>query len=141
VQIAKSKYFTVFAPAGMTIPSLLIQLKNTLILEPTLSDSPQTSLEKILDTMYQKISDILGIHIYDPTQFQVKINIHDNPVKAKYFPQDKEINVTSSSLMLYMLAHEIAHALLCHYFVTTPSEQIQEIICGYVDYKFRKEYP
>jgi hypothetical protein len=37
-----------------------------------------------------------------------------------------------------VLGHEIAHAIMSHYFVVLPSEKIQEVLAGFVEYQLRK---
>ena len=37
------------------------------------------------------------------------------------------------------IAHEIAHAIINHYFVVPPSVKMQEILSGYVEYSLNKK--
>jgi hypothetical protein len=56
-----------------------------------------------------------------------------------YFHEEKTIYISTEDLDLGMLAHEIAHAIISHYFVVPPSERVQEVLSGYVDFHFKKK--
>ena len=56
-----------------------------------------------------------------------------------YFHDDKTIYISTEDLTLGMLGHEMAHAIISHYFVVPPPTKVQEVLSGYVDYSFQKK--
>jgi hypothetical protein len=52
---------------------------------------------------------------------------------AFYSHEKKSIRVFVNRVTDGVLAHEIAHAVICHYFPVPPPERTQEILAQYVD--------
>ena len=46
--------------------------------------------------------------------------------------------IDSENVSIYILGHELAHAVISKYFVVPPPERIQEVLAGYVEYELRK---
>jgi len=112
-------------------------------------------IAKALDALYLEVSDILDIHIYSyhgkikiyPNKEDVESNVATALKKqhakktdfpAVYRHSLNTIYASFPDLTLGMLAHEIAHAILSHYFVVPPPTKIQEVLAGYVEYTIRK---
>ncbi|MBU0693662.1 MAG: hypothetical protein KKC11_03205 [Candidatus Omnitrophica bacterium] len=109
-------------------------------------------ISKTLDALYLEVSDILDIHIYSyhgkikvyPNKEKLKENVFRNypgqkyNLPAVYIHPDNAIHISLADLTLGMLAHEIAHAIISHYFVVPPPAKVQEVLAGYVEYSIRK---
>jgi hypothetical protein len=67
--------------------------------------------------------------------FAVKIGI---PL-AFYSFRNNTIYIVKNSVNKQVLAHELTHAILCHYFIIPPSIPIQEIVAWFVTYKLNKD--
>jgi hypothetical protein len=48
------------------------------------------------------------------------------------------IYVSAGSFKREVLGHEIAHAVISHYFVVQPPMKAQEVLAGYVEYQLRE---
>lgn len=108
-------------------------------------------LAQILDVIYAEVSDILDIHIYS---YRGEIRLVPNreeiarifrrytgssiKERAFYSYELNAIYVSAEDFTLGVLGHEIAHAIISHYFVVPPSMNVQEILCGYVDFTLRR---
>ena len=154
--IAKSKYFSLYGREDVDVYSLLNKLNFDYFLQPdTLLEkddqAPSGTLTKVLDALYLEVSDILDIHIYSfhgtikilPDQDSVsavfkKIFRRDFSERAFYLHENNTIYLCLSDLTVGMLGHEIAHAIISHYFVVPPPPKIQEVLSGYVEYALRK---
>ena len=60
----------------------------------------------------------------------------DAPV-AFYYHRTRSIAVAVDTIADNILAHEIAHAVICAHFVIPPPARMQEILCQYMDKHFR----
>jgi len=153
--ISKGQYFSIYGYKGLDI-SYLLQKLNFSYLQyiGVLSQSRdlKTTLANTIDAIYLEVSDILDIHMYS---YHGKIYIfpdksYISAVFKKYFGKEfpersfylhprNAIYISFSDLTLGMLSHEIAHAIISHYFVVPPPTKVQEVLCGYVEYIVRKK--
>jgi len=154
--IVESKFFSVYGHGDFDIGFLLTNLNFEYLLHPdTLLDEAsqdnKSVLSKTLDALFLEVSDILDIHIYS---FHGDIKILPdrdsiNSVFKKFFkvdfgessfylPEKNTIYISYADLTLGMLGHEIAHAIISHYFVVPPPARVQEVLAGYVEYSLRK---
>jgi hypothetical protein len=115
------------------------------------SDNVSDILAKSLDGLYQEVSDILDIHIYSfkgtvqvlpdrqslSSYFKRAYGIDFDERSIYYFEKDI-IYVSLADMTVGVLGHEIAHAIISHFFVVPPPAKIQEVLCGYVEYSLRK---
>jgi len=154
--IAEGQYFTIYGYPGMDINGLLTKLNYNYFLQlDTLLDGQSQDLRSILartaDALYSEASDILGIHVYSfhgnlkfyPDQAALndvfKSYFHEDfPQCAFYLHERATLYVSMPDVTLGMLSHEIAHAIISHYFVIPPPARVQEILCGYIEYSLRK---
>lgn len=113
-------------------------------------ESPGVSIEDTLsdkfDAIFNKAQDILDMY---PAKIHVAINIYKNqeelnrayeeffnePNKAIsfYIYKTNTIYTIESQLTENILAHEMAHCIIDHYFVILPPKKIQEMLAVYVD--------
>ena len=114
-----------------------------------LSESPEknpllakTRVDKIVET----VSFLLGMH---PLKLHFTISLYKTQTEvaaayralgmlgaapvAFYSHRSRTIVVSIDDITDRILAHEIAHAVICAYFVTPPPVRMQEILAQYVD--------
>ena len=154
----KSEHFTLYYSPQLNASGLAQKLdigasERLLVGKSTQrSSSDQAGLGDMLDTLFSQVSGILDINIYS---LQVNIKVgrdynHLNSVYQTLFDADlhnmksfyvhdlKTIYIQRESFTREILGHEIAHAIICHYFVVPPPMRVQEVLSGYVEYQLRK---
>ena len=154
--ITPSQYFSIRGPADMNVIDVLAKLNYNYFLQVDSllngkESEPKIILAHTLDAMFLESCRILGIHVYSFTatlefladQNAVKIVIKnlsgiDVDERAFYLYDLKTIYISLADLSVGVLGHEMAHAIISHYFGAPPSDNIQEILAGYVDYSLRK---
>jgi hypothetical protein len=154
--IAQGKFFSVYAKGNLDISAVLSKLNFYNIRDTdNFSDESypdaKSGLARTIDGIYLEVSDALDIHMYD-FHGTIKIVPDKNYIaeifqgysgqafleRSFYFHEKNTIYVSYADLTLGMLAHEMAHAIISHYFVVAPSPKVQEILSGYVEYSLRK---
>lgn len=154
--ICKSEYFSVYGADKVDVSSLFNRLDFDYFsrldsFSGSLNDSPKEMLSETFDAFYSEVSDILDIHVYS---FHGKIEILSSQSavsdmfsrffktsfseRSFYLHERNTIYISEPDLTLGMLGHEIAHAIICHYFTPPPPAKMQEILTGYVEYNLRK---
>lgn len=113
-------------------------------------ENPGFSMEDTVsdkfDAIFHKAQDILDMY---PAKINVTVNIYKNqeelnkvyeeffgePNKAVsfYIYKTNTIYTIESQLNENILAHEMAHCIIDHYFVILPPRKIQEMLAVYVD--------
>lgn len=154
-RIAAGTYFEVYGDARADAYALLAKIDaNYLLYAPDgarAADAVSDILAKTVDGLYQEVSDILDIHMYSFKGSVVAFA--DQPALERFLKQQYGIDFSERSLYHFekntiyisladatvgMLGHEIAHAIISHYFVVPPPEKVQEVLSGYVEYSLRK---
>jgi hypothetical protein len=157
--LAKGKYFEIYGYPGINVFSLINQLDYqsvhiTQSLAPYAQDQQLSDiLAKTLDAIYLEVSDILDLHIYnfvgglevfEDAQAVAHVfkkysglTMHE---RSFYFHEKKTIYISEKDLTLGMLGHEIAHAIISHYFAIPPPMKVQEVLAGYVEFHLRRRY-
>ena len=153
----ESKYFTLTYYNGCNLTKLAQKLNVNHFLYMNLflsrSEDIDSIISKALDAIYLEVSDILDIHVYS-YHGKIKLCFNKEELKADvfikgyrdknrslpavYHHNENTIYISFSDLTVGMLAHEIAHAIISHYFVVPPPHKIQEVLTGYVEYSIRK---
>jgi hypothetical protein len=154
-QIAGGTYFKVYSDGASDAYGVLGKIDaNYLVYSSGAaqgSDNVSDILAKTLDGLYQEVSDILDIHIYSfkgtiqvlpdrqslSSYFKRTYGIDFEERSIYYFEKDV-IYVSLADMTVGVLGHEIAHAIISHFFVVPPPAKIQEVLCGYVEYSLRK---
>ncbi|MBN1871787.1 MAG: hypothetical protein JW800_04350 [Candidatus Omnitrophica bacterium] len=93
-----------------------------------------------VDRIVERVEDILGIY---PENFKVDIYLKTGYKEgeiALYSETTRTITIFVERVTDGVLAHEMAHALIHAYFKTSPSRNVQEILCQYVDAYLWKDY-
>lgn len=151
----KSRYFTIHLKSGVDTDRLTMKIALPSSIKTIIRSSTagfrDDNLEDQLDLLYLAVYEILEIHL---KQFQSSVKVCDDSecllnVAKKLFGQEIKsggfyvvaldtLYVDSDNVTLNILGHELAHAILTKYFMVPPSERIQEVLAGYVEYTFRK---
>jgi hypothetical protein len=154
-KLAGGTYFTVFSDRAVDAYAVLGKIDTNYLVYASngsqVNDNVSDILAKTLDGLYQEVSDILDIHIYSfkaviqvmpdaaslGSLFKNTYGIDFNERSIYYFEKDI-IYISLADMTVGMLGHEIAHAIISHFFVVPPPAKIQEVLCGYVEYSLRK---
>lgn len=160
--IAQSKYFTVYAQAGVNVSSLIERVPfgslprfGTALRGDLPAQKRDPSLNGVfaeaLDAIFDEVSDALDIQVYDyhgsifflPDKKAVvnvvtSINTGSYDARAFYVHEMNTIYVSAADVTIGILGHEIAHAIMSHYFVVPPPAKVQEILSGYVEYALQR---
>lgn len=154
----KTKYFTVYYTAECDLSQLAERLRADKLLHIDIftpgsaPEGMEAIISELFDSLYLEVSDIIDIHMYS---FEGTIKILSGRrelgrVLSAYFKKvpnvpsfyshaNNTLYLSWPDLTLGMLAHEMAHAIISHYFVVPPSAKVQEILSGYVEYSIRKK--
>jgi hypothetical protein len=126
-------------------PSGFTYALNTIFLGES-GASKDASLGEFVDTLFKRVQQILGM---PQPSLRVKIqllkdqkdvswtfaSITGKPTKAPafYWKKTNTIYLQPQKLSTGILAHEMAHVIIDHYFVIRPPSKIAEMLCQYVD--------
>ncbi len=110
------------------------------------SDNPAGSLAKKLDSLYERVQQILDMR---GMLKKVRINIYSNRrrlheaylsitgqecrVRAWYIFEVNTIYINIDDVDEGIIAHEMAHSIIDHYFAVRPPSATAEILATYVD--------
>jgi hypothetical protein len=114
--------------------------------------SPDNELLDMVEALFMQVCDILDMHLYS---LQIGIDVMKDSGQLameyrKLFDDDlgnrgsfyvfdhNRIYIASTDFKATVLGHEMAHAIISHYFVVQPPVKIQEVLAGYVEYNLRK---
>ncbi len=154
--VAEGKYFSIYGSKNLDILSLLEKINFNYFLHigvtsKNVGQDLKALLADTLDTLYLEVSDILDIHIYSyhgkiyffPDKSYVskaakRYSKKDFSQEGFYLHQKNAVYISSAELTLGVLAHEVSHAIISHYFVVPPPVKVQEVLAGYVEYSLRK---
>ena len=152
--IAKGRYFSLEC-AQSCDKAKIISIFNADFLVRRISSiegSSSSFLSDSLDSLYLEVCDILDIHIYDysgrivvyPDKESLQKAVlqklgYKNALPSFYLHAQNTIFIAQDSMSLEVLGHEIAHAVISHYFVVPPPAKLQEVLAGYVEYSIRKK--
>ncbi len=103
-------------------------------------------LSEKLDAIFSRVEDILDMY---PSKINVTINIYknrdsldrvydeifneQNKAVSFYIYKTNTIYTTERAITQAILAHEMAHCIIDHYFVILPPRKIQEMLAVYAD--------
>ncbi len=109
-------------------------------------DSNQSELGEFLDGLFKRVQLVLDMPM---SGLRVEIQLHRNvrevrevytqltgqssDAPAFYWKKNNTIHIQAENLTVGMLAHEMGHAILDHYFAVQPPTKIAEMLCQYVD--------
>ena len=115
-------------------------------------EAPEDVLTENMDNLFNEVSDVLDIHLYS-YHGEIKIclskeelqkafsELFNKELKAEsfYYHEQNTIYITAEGLRAGILAHEMAHAIICHYFVVLPPAKVQEVLAGYAEFAINKK--
>ncbi len=154
-----SHYFTIYYSSNVNPlalayninvgpPIIVYQDKN---IEIVRGSDPDEILADQIDALFNEVSDILDMHLYS---YHGEIKIYrsreelyqvlkqllgrDIQVESFYSHDQNTIYISAFDFNPYVLGHEMAHAIICHYFVVLPPMKVQEVLAGFVEYQLRK---
>lgn len=150
----KSKYFDINFYGDVNLIEFLKKINVDFInLDDIFNNkkSLDSLIAESIDNLYLEVSSILDIHIYsyrgtinifhskeDFDNAIYSLGINNSKLSSIFLPDNNTIYILENEFTLGMLAHEIAHAITCNYFITPPPEKVSEILSGYVEYSILK---
>ena len=154
----EGKYVIVYYPSGLDLEHLVQQLNISPSDKISVGESLNTKnsyeeeLSQMLDTLFLKVSDILEIHLYS---LQINLKVFKNSTELSdvysrlfksslggkssfYVSELNSIYVSEDGFKPGIIGHEMAHAIICHYFPTPVPIKIQELLAMYTEYSLRR---
>ena len=153
----EGRYFTVYYAPELEITGLLQKL-NISAAEKLLvgkeddgSFSSETGLADMVDAIFLLACGVLDMNLYS-YHGTIKIcrdSSQLNGIYGNLFKQNttlrsfyvNDLNTVYTSVDNFsrgVIGHEIAHAVISHYFVVLPSVKIQEVLAMYVEYQLKR---
>ncbi|MCX5678645.1 MAG: hypothetical protein NTY76_06010 [Candidatus Omnitrophica bacterium] len=154
----ESKYAVLYYPPEADVTNLIRSL-NVRQADKVLSgltlggaSSYEDELGLMIDALFGQVSDVLDMHIYS-LKINIKICRNNGLLKDVYKRmfnadlQDKQsfyfyslntIYTSEEGFKREIVGHEMAHAIISHYFVVPAPIKIQEVLAMYVEYNLRR---
>lgn len=114
---------------------------------------PTEKLGRDVDRLFQRVQMALEmpkpdarvhIRLYQNQEelSEVFAKITGKPTKtpAFYWKETNTIYVQTEKISIGILAHEMGHVIIDHYFIIRPPSKICEMLCQYVDRQISKDY-
>lgn len=155
----EGRYFTIYYSQQIDISKLSQQLNITTadkILAGRNIDNDIASehgIAGMVDVLYSLVGDMVDMHVYnfkgnikicrDQAQLNnIYRNLFDKDLLSYmvsfYVNDTSTIYISEENFRREVLGHEIAHAIINHYFVVSPPIKVQEILSKYIEYQLRK---
>jgi hypothetical protein len=157
---ASGAHVVVWCQPGVDVPKLVREL-NVRPSEEILAGkdsnphtSPESDLVDSLDTLFTQVCDITDMRLYS-LKVNVKICRDYKNLSSVYkgmFGSDlggrksfyaynmNSLYIPADDFRRELVGHEMAHAIINHYFVVQPPVKVQEVLAMYVEYCLRKKY-
>ncbi|MBN1103031.1 MAG: hypothetical protein JXL84_06425 [Deltaproteobacteria bacterium] len=126
-------------------PSALTLSLNRIFMGGT-KPSPSAKAGRCVDHLFQRVQVILEM---PKPELKVHLRLYRNQdelsdafsaitgrpteIPAFYWTQTNTIYLNLARITPGILAHEMGHAVIAHYFIVSPPEKIAELLCQYVD--------
>jgi hypothetical protein len=156
-QKTQSEHFAIYYVPDLVVSTLIQSLGITpadelLNKRTKKTNLAESNLSAMVDTLFSQVCDILDMQLYS-YQGNIKICRNQQQLNEVYYNLFGKNLVNRESFYVYdlnaiyisaqgfrreVLGHEIAHAVISHYFVVLPSVKIQEVLASYVEYQLRK---
>ena len=152
----ESAHFAIFLAAQVEYAQLAQKLNVTqvdrIMVDADAKAGPLSTLSEMLDILFLRVCNTLDMQLYS-FKGNIKIckdyeqlkSIYKNLFNAdlggmvSFYVYDlNTIYISTESFKREVLGHEIAHAVISHYFVVQPPMKVQEVLAGYVEYQLRK---
>jgi len=152
----ESKYFTIFYTSGVSLPEVNRRLGlsvsdnflSGVTAEKKISAEAQLALG--MDYLFEQVCDALDMRLYS---FRGVIKLcrdyaQLNMIYKDFFKKNlgtrsfyvyslNSIYTSADNFKLGIVAHEMAHVIISHYFPVLPSAKVQEVLAMYVEYQLR----
>jgi hypothetical protein len=156
----EGKHFTLYYKADVDVLRLLHNLDfsatDKILVDGKIvqTSEPEKEVLDALDNIFIQACEVLDMPLYsykgnikvfrtqeDLTNMFYRLYRRSLPDTGhSYYSFDlNTIYISEEYFKMRILAHEMAHAIVNHYFAVSPPEKIQEILAGYVEYQFRKK--
>jgi hypothetical protein len=158
-QKIESKYFDIYCAPQVDLSRLSQELNigaSDRILSGRDAQRPYSSeaqLSEEIDTLFARVCDVLDMQLYsfhgtikvcrDYVQLnQIYRNFFGKELGTRsfYVYNNNTVYTSMDNFRLGIVAHEVAHAVISHYFVVLPSVKVQEVLAGYVEYQLRNQF-
>lgn len=153
----RTGYLTIYYKSGADLESMERSLKKRAIYfsvdMPSEDASPEDKIRYQLDVLFRRAQTILDMR---PANLHVKIRIYrtrkevgdeyakivganetgdvrKEDIKSFYVNRYNTIYVSEEDISDSVIVHEMAHAIVDHYFSVIPPEKIRELLASYVD--------
>lgn len=154
----ETKYFTLYLAEGIDEVGLAhildIGPKHKILAgQPLRNDSASPdNLGMVVDALFGWSSGILDMRLHNykgaikvaRTTEEIKniaIKLYGHEAfseRAFYIYELDTIYIAASDFTKEILGHEMAHAIINHFFVVQPPEKVQEVLAGYIEYQLHK---
>lgn len=156
----ESEHFTVYYQNGVDPLDIAykINIGNPLYLYKDESkvivrgNEPKQLMVQNIDILFKEVCNILDMHLYS---YHGDIKIYQSKEELKktfsemfggelksesfYCYEENTIYISTQGINPGILGHEMAHAIINHYFVVMPPMKVQEVLAGYVEYSINKK--
>ncbi|MDD4938796.1 MAG: hypothetical protein PHE18_04710 [Candidatus Omnitrophica bacterium] len=154
----QSEHFAVYYAPELDLSGLIQQLNispsDELLAGKAIKKgySLEGELAGMVDTLFTQVCGILDMQLYS-FKGTIKIcrdsiELNDiysrfkkssgKPTRSFYSYENNTVYTSPENFKPVIIGHEIAHAIISHYFVVLPSEKIQELLAQYVEFQLRK---
>ncbi len=155
-KVLKTKYCTVLYPLKMELKTMSRKISDGFIYDieykrVSKTLPPEIRLSSKLDMLFERVEEILDMY---PMGIHVKVKVYSfrrevmrvyedifkkrENVRAFYVYKYNTIYTSLQDISESVLAHEMAHCVIDHYFVILPPRKVQEILAMYVDVHLRE---
>ncbi len=149
--IIKSNYFTIYCGETVDLKTVANQLERrglfvSGVYDPNPASAPTEKIAYRLDRILKRVKDVLDMY---PDMHELKIKIFKDrealsaeyckifnapaDYKAFYIYQHNMIYTSEEDISDSVIAHEMGHAVVDHYFSVIPPEKVRELLATYVD--------
>ena len=113
------------------------------------------NLGDLLDALFSWAGNILDMNLYS-YKGSIKVvrtpealseiyrklyGAEDHAEKSFYIFELNTIYATQDDFTKEIIGHEMAHGIVCNFFVVPPPAKVQEVLAGYIEYQLRKATP
>lgn len=153
----KSRYFTIYYDNNVDLKKVSDRLERrglfaSGVYDPNPASAPKEKIAYRLDRILKRVKDILDMR---PDIQDLKIRIFKDRAslnaeyckifnvaadyKSFYINQHKTIYTSEEDISDSVIAHEMGHAVVDHYFSVVPPEKVRELLASYVDLHLEEE--
>ena len=151
----ESRYFTIYLESGVNKEDMAMNISppeslRSIVKNPIVSEGFYALTDE-LDILLLSVEEVLDLR---PRDFKCKIKICKDAEALSnvafhlfgrhmqqggfYVLQIDTLYVDAENVNIYILGHEMSHAVQSHYFVVPTPVKIQEVLAGYVEFQLRK---